>query len=281
MDGAPAPPTDPPIPALSVIAPALNEEENVGPLVEEFDTKVRGAGVDAELIVVDDGSDDRTLELLRDMATTRPWLRVLHRPQRQGQSAAMFAGIHAARAPFVGMMDADLQNDPADLPDMLARIQKGDLDLVQGDRSRNRRDTLVRRVSSMVGRAFRRMLLGDPIRDTGCSTRVLRTEFAVQLPLQYKGMHRFIPVYARLLGARIAEMPARHRPRVAGVAKYGVWNRALVALMDCFAVRWMRRRLRDVKATELAPASLSASPSATGASAPDAVHAASDPSGNP
>lgn len=231
-------------PELSIVVPALNEEDNVEPLVNEVRQTIIEAGIDAELIVVDDGSTDQTLSRLIALAQTYPWVRPMHRDKALGQSAAMQAGIQAARGTYVATLDADLQNDPADLPPMLALLRAGDVDMVQGDRSANRRDTLVRRVTSWVGRTARGTILGDKIRDTGCTTRVVKRDIAAQFPLQFKGMHRFMPVYARMLGAKIVEQPVHHRPRVAGVAKYGVLNRGLVGLIDCFAMRWMLRRHR-------------------------------------
>ncbi|MCC6579302.1 MAG: glycosyltransferase family 2 protein [Phycisphaeraceae bacterium] len=238
-------------PELSIIVPALNEEDNVGPLVDEVRRAVLDAGIDAEMIVVDDGSTDQTLPRLRELQKQHPWLRLLHRDKARGQSSAMWAGIHAARGRFVAMLDADLQNDPFDLPAMIVPLRENAADLVQGDRSANRRDTFVRRVSSWVGRTARRQILGDSVRDTGCSSRMLRREFALQLPLQFKGMHRFIPIYCRMLGARIVEMQVHHRPRHAGTAKYGVLNRAFVGLIDCFAMRWMLKRHRCTDTVEV------------------------------
>lgn len=241
--GTPAPPP----PELSIVVPALNEEENVAPLVEQVQAAVIDAQIAAELIVVDDGSTDRTLPRLRELAMERPWLRVLYRAEPRGQSAAMFAGIQAARGEWIATLDADLQNDPADLPAMLT-IARGDgVDMVQGDRSRNRRDNAVRRVSSVVGRRFRYVLVSDPIRDTGCSARVVRADIAKQFPLQFKGMHRFMPAYARMIGATIVEMPVNHRPRTAGQTKYGfgLLNRGVAGFVDCLAVRWMLSRYRD------------------------------------
>ncbi|HEX7008473.1 MAG TPA: glycosyltransferase, partial [Phycisphaeraceae bacterium] len=151
------------------------------------------------------------------------------------------------RGLFIATLDADLQNDPADLPAMLELVRSGQADMVQGDRSRNRQDNVVRRVGSVVGRRFRRWLLGDPIRDTGCSARVVRAHIAKQFPLQFKGMHRFMPVYARMLGAQVVEMPVNHRPRAAGQTKYGlgVLNRGIAGFIDCLALRWMMKRYRD------------------------------------
>jgi hypothetical protein len=127
---------------------------------------------------------------------------------------------------------------------MLERLQSSGAHMVQGDRSHARRDNIVRRVSSLVGRVFRRCLLGDSIRDTGCSLRVMHREVALSIPLEFRGMHRFIPVTARSLQYTVIEVPVNHRSRIAGVAKYGIWNRAIPGLLDCLAVRWMHHRRR-------------------------------------
>ncbi len=236
-------------PRLSVVVPAHNEEDNLALLVKQIDGSLRQQGVDAELVLVDDGSTDGTLEVARSLSAEHAWVRVLHRGKCQGQSSAMFAGVHAALAPLVATLDADLQNDPADLLTMLERVESGEADMVQGDRSANRKDSVARRYASIVGRSARRLLLGDSVRDTGCSARVLRAAYARQVPLQYKGMHRFVPVYVAALGGVVKEQPVHHRPRHAGVTKYGVgvitrgWN----GLQDCFAVVWMRKRLRDTR----------------------------------
>ncbi|MFA9480187.1 glycosyltransferase family 2 protein [Phycisphaerales bacterium AB-hyl4] len=238
-------------PVLSIVVPALDEADNVGPLVEQVEQAMRDAAVDAELIVVDDGSRDQTLARLQALQQGRPWLRVLHRDRPQGQSAAMHAGIQLARGEYVATLDADLQNDPADLPLMLARLRETDADMVQGDRSANRRDHAIRRIGSRIGRGARRWLLGDGVRDTGCSARVLRADLARQFPLQFRGMHRFLPAYAGMLGARVIEMPVHHRQRHSGKTKYGMGllSRGPAGLVDCFAVRWMAARYRDPLAT--------------------------------
>jgi dolichol-phosphate mannosyltransferase len=235
---------------LSIVVPALNEEANVTALVRDVERQIMDHGIAGELIVIDDGSTDRTLAVLRELAASRSWLRVLRHERPRGQSAAMGAGIAAAQGTWIAMLDADGQNDPGDLALMLQRVRAGDVDFIQGDRSAARRDTWVRRVSSRIGRTFRRALLGDTIRDTGCSARVMRAGIARQLPLQYKGMHRFMPVYARMLGAVVVEQPVRHRSRTAGRSKYGMWNRGLPGLIDCLAVRWMLRRYRPIDAAE-------------------------------
>ena len=217
--------TDPPL--MSIILPALNEQDNVQPMVEEIEEKVLSQGVSAEVIFVDDGSTDEMVPRLRELMKTRPWLRLVR---------------HQARGQYLGTLDADRQNDPGDLVKMLQIIQSGEADMVQGDRSAHRRDNWVRRMSSWVGRKTRALLLRDPVRDTACAARLMKRELALQLPLHLRGMHRFVAAYLRMLGAKVAEMPVNHRPRVAGKAKFGIWNRALPGLRDCFAVRWMKKR---------------------------------------
>lgn len=239
------------VPRLSVVTPAHNEQDNVGPLVEQIESAL--AGIEFEIVIVDDASTDGTAARVRAMQAGRPRLRLvsLTRPAGgggNGQSAAFRAGFAAARGELVGSLDADLQNDPADFVRLLAEMERTGADFVQGDRSaaRQQGDAWIRQQSSRVGRLFRRMILGDTIRDTGCSLRVMRREIAVQLPLEFKGMHRFIPVTARQLGYKVVELPVAHRPRHAGEPKYGlgIRARAIPGLVDCFAVRWMRNRRR-------------------------------------
>lgn len=242
---------------LSVVAAAHDEQDNVARLVEEIDAALPPMGLDYEVIVVDDGSTDATPDVLRRLLDGHPTLRVIRMLQTppgrgNGQSAAFHAGLRAARGDLVALLDADLQNDPADIPAMMQMLQQTGADMVQGDRSRDRRDGPVRRASSRVGRLTRRWLLGDTIRDTGCSLRLMRRRVALALPLQFRGMHRFIPVTARQLGFHVVEMPVRHRPRVSGRTKYGIWNRAIPGLIDCLAVRWMRNRRRPVVGQEVA-----------------------------
>ncbi len=238
---------------LSVVAPAHNEVENIEPLVEQVGAALTDAGVAFEFIIVDDASTDGSAELAAQLGATRPWLRVitLGAPAGgggNGQSCAFKVGFAAARGRLVGVLDADLQNDPAELPRMLALLDEHNADMVQGDRSAARKqgDSPIRRIGSVVGRVFRRLILGDSIRDTGCSLRVMRREIAVALPLEFKGMHRFIPVTARRMGFAVIETPVSHRARHAGEPKYGmgITKRAIPGLIDCFAVRWMGKRRR-------------------------------------
>lgn len=255
------PPSDAATPIeISLVAPAHNEQENIDRLVEEAGKALESLGVPFEFVIVDDGSTDSTRSKVQTQMLTRPWVRCVAMTQTppgkgNGQSAAFHAGFRAARGRLVATLDADLQNDPADLKAMLELMRRENADMVQGDRSHARRDNAVRRVGSIVGRKFRLWLLGDTIRDTGCSLRVMKREIALALPLEFKGIHRFIPVTARHLGYKVVEMRVNHRPRVAGETKYGmgIVKRALPGLQDLFAVRWMRARRRPVAGIEVVP----------------------------
>lgn len=246
-------------PELSVVAPAHNEEHNLQPLVEQIERALGGTGATFEVVIVDDGSTDGTREALRRLMAGRPWLRCVAMtrtpPGRgNGQSAAFHAGFRAARGRLIASLDADLQNDPADLGPMLALLKAAGADMIQGDRSHARRDGPVRRVGSRVGRLARRLLLGDTIRDTGCSLRIMKREIALALPLEYRGMHRFIPITARHLGYRVIETAVNHRARGAGTTKYGAGvSRAIPGLVDCLAVRYFRARRRPTASEEVRP----------------------------
>lgn len=240
---------------LTVVAPAHNEQDNVAPLVQEVGRALESTGHLFEMIVVDDGSTDATHDRLRELAREHSFLRIIRMadtpPGRgHGQSAAFAVGFRASRGRLIAVLDADLQNDPADLVPMLRLLAETGADMVQGDRSHNRRDHVGRRVGSWVGRSFRRRLLGDTIRDTGCSLRIMKREIALVIPLEYAGMHRFIPITARQMGFKVVECPVTHRPRTAGTPKYGTFNRAIPGLIDCLAVRWMFRRRRPTDGIE-------------------------------
>lgn len=244
---------------LSVIAPAHNEQDNLRPLVAEIIAALDPLDRPYEILIIDDGSTDRTAAILAELAAETPQLRaitLLDTPpgRGSGQSAAFHAGFRASRGRLIAPLDADLQNDPADIGRMIEFMGETGADVVQGDRTAGRRDNLVRRCTSVVGRIFRRWLLGDTIKDTGCSLRLMSREVALALPLTYRGMHRFIPVTARQLGFTVVEIAVNHRPRTAGEPKYGIWNRAIPGLIDCFAVRWMRNRRRPVEYCELGAA---------------------------
>ena len=221
--------------ALSVVVPLYNEEENVPILQRELTAAL--AGLDYEIVFVDDGSKDRTREKI-DLSSGR--VRVLAFEKNAGQSAAMYAGLHAARGRVAALLDGDLQNDPADIPKLVARIENGDADLVCGYRAK-RKDTVVKRITSRVANFVRSRFTRDGVRDTGCTLKAMRRE-CVRALVPFVGMHRFIPALVKGAGYRLVEVPVNHRARQYGVSKYGLGNRALRATVDMFGVRWLLSR---------------------------------------
>jgi glycosyltransferase involved in cell wall biosynthesis len=235
-------------PDLSVVFPAYNEEENMPVLLGEIASALEGRGWSYEIVAVDDGSRDRTLEVLRSLRVKYPELRVLALEKNSGQTAALDAAWRAARGSLVVSLDADLQNDPADIPVMLSKLEESGADMVIGVRV-NRQDTLARKIQSRIGNGVRNLITGDHITDTGCSLKLVKRE-AVERVRLFTGMHRFLPTLVRYAGYRVVEMPVNHRPRRFGESKYGAMNRALRGLADCFAVRWMKSRVLDYRVRE-------------------------------
>jgi glycosyltransferase involved in cell wall biosynthesis len=221
------------MPQLSVVVPLFNEEENIPILQGEIERALEG--FDYELILVDDASTDATAARVRRDARVR----LLRFAKNEGQSAAMLAGIQAARGECIALLDGDLQNDPADIPRLLAEIDRG-ADLVCGYRAR-RADSLSKKITSRVANFVRSRFVGDGVRDTGCTLKAMRRECASAL-VPFKGVHRFIPALVKNAGYTLAEIPVNHRPRQFGVSKYGLGNRALRATMDMFGVRWLQSR---------------------------------------
>ncbi len=233
---------------LSVVAPAHNEAENVGKLIDEVAAVASGLKEPWEVIIVDDGSTDETAAVLRARMKDCSQLRVLSMKQRSGQTAAVEAGLRVARGRFVAMMDADLQNDPADLPAMLKKLVRDECDMVNGWR-RDRHDPWIRLVSTRVANRVRNWLTHETIRDSACGLKVFKRECLPPLKF-YNGMHRFLPTLVKMEGFRVIEVPVHHRPRSAGKAKYGVLNRVFRALRDAFAVHWMQSRTVRYEFTE-------------------------------
>lgn len=228
-------------PAVSVVVPLFNEEENVPILQSELAAAL--SGLDYEIIFVDDGSSDRTVERI----APGPEIRVLRFEKNAGQSAALYAGLGNARGATAVLIDGDLQNDPADIPRLLAEIERG-ADLVCGYRAR-RKDTLVKRTTSRVANFVRSRFTKDGVRDTGCTLKAMRRE-CISALLPFKGMHRFIPALVKGAGYRLVEIPVNHRPRKFGESKYGLGNRAVRATVDMFGVRWLLSRRLNYKVRE-------------------------------
>jgi dolichol-phosphate mannosyltransferase len=225
---------------VSIVIPIKDEEGNIPILAEEIDRAFASATYTWEVIWVDDGSTDGSLRLLQQLALDRPQHRYLTFSRNAGQSAAFTAGFRAARGRFIATVDGDGQNDPADLPRLVERLQAGDVDMVNGYRQK-RRDSLSRKLASRLANGFRNLTTGRTVRDVGCSTRAFRKECATGLP-QFKGVHRFLPTLVAMHGYRLAEVPVNHRPRVHGRTKYSINNRLWVGLMDIAGIMWLQRR---------------------------------------
>jgi dolichol-phosphate mannosyltransferase len=225
-------------PYLSVVVPFYDERDNVDGLHAEIVAALAGVSGGFECVYVDDGSRDGTGEALAKVAEQDDRVRVVRLPVNCGQTAALDAGFRAARGELIATLDGDGQNDPADLPRLLAAL--GDADVVNGVRVR-RQDAWHRRLSSRVANAVRNWATAERVTDVGCSLRVMRASVLRRVKL-YRGMHRFLPTLLRLEGARLVEIPVSHRPRRAGHSKYGVGNRLFVGLADLLAVRWMIAR---------------------------------------
>jgi glycosyltransferase involved in cell wall biosynthesis len=232
---------------ISVVFPVHNERDNLAPLLAQIEAALGDRGL--EVIAVDDASTDGSLQELRRLRAEHDAMRVLSLDRHAGQSAAIAAGITAARGDPLVLMDADGQNDPADVPALLHIIEKEqDCAAVVGFRV-NRADSAWRRLQSRIANAVRNWLTGDRVRDTGCSLKVMRSS-AVRDLVFFDGMHRFFPTLIRRSGGRVIEAPVSHRPRLKGRSKYGMWNRGLVALRDALGVRWLRRRTLDCESKE-------------------------------
>ena len=224
--------------AVSVVVPLYNEAENV-PILQAELTSALG-DLDYEIIFVDDGSSDATVAQI----AAGPRVRVLQFAKNAGQSAAMYAGLHAAHGRVAVLIDGDLQNDPADIPKLLAEIERG-ADLICGYRA-VRKDTTVKRLTSRIANTVRSRFTKDGVRDTGCTLKAMRRE-CVHALVPFKGMHRFIPALIKGAGYTIAEVPVNHRPRKFGLSKYGLGNRAVRATVDMFGVRWLLSRQLNYK----------------------------------
>jgi glycosyltransferase involved in cell wall biosynthesis len=233
---------------LSVVIPVYNEEASLSPLWAELRGVLESLGLAFEVVFVDDGSRDRSAEIIRAFRETDQRVRLVRLKANCGETAATDAGFKAARGARVVVMDADLQNVPADIPMLLSHLDQWDA--VTGWRvDRAAGDNLVRRMSSRVANRIRNWVSDETIQDSGCTFRAFRRECLRELVL-YRGFHRFIPTLLKMRGYRVIEVPVRHRPRRFGRSKYGVLNRAVVAFADLLVIRWMNARFLRYEVVE-------------------------------
>ena len=232
---------------VSIVIPVYDEEENLNPLLSELKVEMDSLGRSYEIILVDDGSRDRSFEILKKAASMDQRIRVIRFRENRGQTAAFDAGFKAAQGSVVVTMDADLQNDPRDIPRLLERI--GEFDVVCGWRYK-RKDPWIKIVSSIIANFVRNKLSQEDIVDTGCSLKAYRRECMTRLKL-FNGMHRFFPTLLKMEGFRVTEIKVNHRPRRFGKTKYNIRNRMVRSFVDLLAVRWMKKRHTDYEIEEV------------------------------
>lgn len=237
---------------LTIVVPVHNEEGNVDPLLAKIVTALDL--FEFEILYVDDGSTDATLQRLEAAMSVCPQLRVLRHARNCGQSTALHTGVRAARAPWIATLDGDGQNDPADIPRLLSILASAGLtqqpQLLVGHR-RRRRDSLVARLSSRIANAVRSRLLHDATRDTGCGLKVFSRDAFLALPY-FDHMHRFLPALFVRAGGKVLTVDVSHHPRLSGRSHYGINNRLWTGIIDLFGVMWLARRMRHVAAIEFA-----------------------------
>ncbi|NNK86708.1 MAG: glycosyltransferase [Flavobacteriaceae bacterium] len=223
---------------MTIVIPVYNEEENLERVETELSAYLNKASVPSCVLFVNDGSADNSQALIEDICNRQQDFSFIQFAENRGLSAAIKAGFDHTETELVAYIDADLQTNPEDFNLLLEHID--DHELVTGVRA-DRKDTFVKNMSSKIANGIRRAFTHDGMDDTGCPLKVIKTEYAKRIPM-FKGLHRFLPAMILLQNGRIIQIPVRHYPRIAGTAKYGLWNRLLGPLSDCFAYLWMKRK---------------------------------------
>jgi dolichol-phosphate mannosyltransferase len=234
---------------LSLVIPCYNEEENVKVLLERVSGALAGLGKPFEVILVDDGSTDSTPALLKEGMGKYPWLRVLRMAKNGGQSAAFEAGFAAARGELIATIDADLQNDPEEIPRLVPLLDERKVDMITGWR-KDRQDTKFRKWQSRQANRIRNWITQETVNDSASSLKVYRA-YAVKGMKLFRGAHRYFPTLVKMRGYTVYETPVKHSQRYAGTAKYGFGNRAFVGIYDLIGVRWLKKRWLNYQVTEV------------------------------
>ena len=227
-------------PEISLVIPCYNEAGNLRELIKAIRDSVDPLNLPYEVVITDDCSKDQSWAILKELAAADPRIRVQKFTFNCGESAASFAGLKAARGKFLFTLDADLQNDPADLPKFLAALKNFDCVCGTRVRVRGQGDHFIRVASSRIANAVRNKLSGEQISDAGCTYRAFKRECVENLKF-FKGMHRFLPTLLKMRGYRVTQVPVSHHPRRAGKTKYDTWRRLKKGLADVWAVRWMKK----------------------------------------
>lgn len=228
---------------LTIIVPVYNEEENLKRVEKELNEYVQSSRVKTSILFVNDGSKDSSLEMIKLICAERTSFNYLNFDKNYGLSAAIKAGFDNATTTLVGYIDSDLQTSPREFDLLLEHIDR--YDLVTGMRS-NRKDSLVKNLSSKIANNIRRSFTHDGMDDTGCPLKIIKTEYAQRIPM-FKGLHRFLPAMILLQNGKVKQVPVSHFKRVAGTPNFGVWNRLIGPLMDCFAYLWMKKKYINYK----------------------------------
>ena len=232
---------------LSVVVPVRNEQDNVASLVAEIDAALK-SHIEHEIIYVDDGSTDNTYAKLKSLQMQYPQLRVIHHAASCGQSTAVRTGVKFAKYDWVATLDGDGQNDPADIPKLLAALSDS-VELVGGNRRASRRDTWIKRMSSIIANGVRSRMLHDDTPDTGCGLKLFNRAAFLDIPY-FDHMHRFLPALIKRRGGKIVSVAVSHRNREFGKSNYGTIDRLLVGIVDLFGVAWLQRRAKMPVASE-------------------------------
>ncbi|MBI9041146.1 glycosyltransferase [Lutibacter sp.] len=223
---------------FTIIVPVFNEEDNLKRVEQELSNYIKIATKKTKILFVNDGSKDKSQQLIEEICAGNSDFSFINFEKNCGLSAAIAAGFKHTDTELVGYIDSDLQTAPEDFNLLLAAIEN--YELVTGVRA-NRKDSFVKNMSSTIANGIRRAFTHDGMDDTGCPLKVIKTDFAKNIPM-FKGLHRFLPAMILLQNGRIKQIPVQHFPRIAGVAKYGLWNRLLGPLVDCFAYVWMKKK---------------------------------------
>lgn len=234
---------------LSVVIPCYNERENIPTLLARLESTLAPIGKSFEVLIIDDGSTDGSGPMLDEARSSRPWLRVVRMRKNSGQSAAFECGFSAARGKIIATIDADLQNDPEEIPRLIPMLDEQGVDMITGWR-RDRKDTAFRRWQSRRANAIRNWVTGETVHDSASSLKVYRAHAIKGLRL-FRGAHRYFPTLVKMRGYTVHETPVKHSPRFAGTAKYGFGNRAWVGIYDIIGVRWMKKRYIRYQADEV------------------------------
>jgi glycosyltransferase involved in cell wall biosynthesis len=238
-------------PYLSLVIPAYNEQENIPTLLTRVENSLKQLGKPFEVIIIDDGSTDNTPKMLDEAMTRLPWLRVLRMRKNSGQSAAFEAGFDAARGQIIATIDADLQNDPEEIPRLVPLLDEKNVDMITGWR-KERQDTKFRRWQSRQANRIRNWITEETVNDSASSLKLYRAHAIKGIKL-FRGAHRYFPTLVKMRGGTVFETPVKHSQRFAGTAKYGFGNRAFVGIYDLFGVRWMKKRYIRYQADEVKP----------------------------